>query len=139
VTIIDDGGAAMPDRLTPKTSLERGPVERPIELGYTDHEYFEEAGGDTEAMDVDANVGGASATAGLDSGGAVGVTRGPAVGRPGYAYANAPRAEVPSDSVVDLEASEAEFGRAEEVPGSAVGAEEGEVQGEELFNDEESP
>ncbi len=126
----------MPDRLTPKTSLDRGPVERPIHLGRTDHEYFEEAGGDTEAMDVDANVGGASATAGLDSGGAVGVSRGLSVGRPGYAYANAPRGEVAGDSVVDLEASEAEFGRAEEVPGSAVGGEEGEVEGEELFEDE---
>ncbi len=122
--------------LTPKTSLERGPVERPVPLGRTDHEFFEEAGGDTEAMDVDANVGGASATAGLDSGGAVGVTRGPSVGRPGYAYANAPRGEVASDQVVDLEESEAEFGRADEVPGSAVGGAEGEVEGEELFEEE---
>ena len=126
----------MTDLLTPKTALDRGPLERPIHLGRTDHEFYEEAGGDTEAMDVDANVGGASATAGLDSGGAVGVSRGPAVGRPGYAYANAPRGEVASDSVVDLEASEAEFGRAEEVPGSAVGADSGEVEGEELFEEE---
>jgi hypothetical protein len=126
----------MPDKLTPKTSLERGPVERPVHLGRTDHEFLEEAGGDTEAMDVDANVGGASATAGLDSGGAVGVTRGPSVGRPGYAYASAPHGEVAGDTVVDLEASEAEFGRAEEVPSGAVGGEEGEVEGEELFQED---
>ena len=76
----------MPDKLTPKTALDRGPVEQPIVLDQRDPEYLPEAGGDTASMDSDTNVGGAPASAGLDSGGAVGVRRGRAVGRPGFEY-----------------------------------------------------
>ena len=92
------------DPLTPKTALDRGPLERPIQLDRTEHEFLEDAGGDTEATDLDANVGGASATAGLDSGGAVGVRRGPAVGRPGVGYEASTWGERPGDLVLPLEA-----------------------------------
>lgn len=87
----------MPDKLIPKTALDRGPLERPIELDAREPEYLAEAGGDTAAMDSDTNVGGAPATAGLDSGGAVGVRRGRAVGRPGFEYEATRRGETSQD------------------------------------------
>ncbi len=105
------------DGLHPRTEIDRGPVERPIELDPTENELLDEAGGDSAASDVDANVGGAPASAGLDSGGAVGVRRGRAVGRPGFEYEWAPRGETTQD-VAWPEAAE----EAEEVAGE--GAEE---------------
>ena len=79
-------------RLAPRTSFERGPDgEEPIELDPRDPEILDEAGGDSLADDVDSNVGGAFSSAGLDSGGAVGVRRGVAVGRPGFEYDDTPR------------------------------------------------
>ncbi len=81
----------------PRTSLDRGPVERPIELDPIEQELLDEAGGDTSGNEIDTNVGGAPATAGLDSGGAVGVRRGVSVGRPGFEYDQAPRGEVAPD------------------------------------------
>lgn len=89
----------MPDRrLTPRTSFDRGPdAEEPIELDPQDPENLDEAGGDSAAEDVDSNVGGAFASAGLDSGGAVGVRRGVSIGRPGFEYDDSPRGETDSD------------------------------------------
>ncbi len=86
-----------PDELKPRTAIERGPVERLIDLDPNEPEFLPEAGGDTAALDSDTNVGGAPASAGLDSGGAVGVSRGVSVGRPGFEYTNAPHGERTSD------------------------------------------
>jgi hypothetical protein len=84
----------MVDKLTPRTAIDRGPPgEKPIRLGSFESETLDEGGGDSSASDMDANVGGAPASAGLDSGGAVGVRRGLAVGRPGDEYDSAPRGE----------------------------------------------
>lgn len=94
----------------------RGHVERPIELDPTENQLLDKAGGDSAASDVDANVGGAPASAGLDSGGAVGGRRGRAVGRPGSEYEWAPRGETTQD------AAWPEAAEAEEVAGE--GAEE---------------
>lgn len=81
-------------RLTPSTYIDRGPPrEKPIELDPNDPETLEQAAGDSSAQDMDANVGGASATAGLDSGGAVGVRRGLSVGRAGAQYDRSERGE----------------------------------------------
>lgn len=88
----------MADKLTPKTSLDRGPEgEYPVPLEKQVPESLAEAGGDTAATDMDANVGGAPATRGLDSGGMVGVRRGRGVGRPGDEYDDAPYGESTSD------------------------------------------
>lgn len=119
----------MADKLTPRTSIERGPpAEEPIDLDTVNTEHLAEAGGDTEAVDVDANVGGASATAGLDSGGAVGVRRGPAVGRPGAEYDSIASGETTMDvpafdrdsydmTEEEIEAASAEGDEAAETPG----------------------
>lgn len=89
------------DPTIPKTSLYHGiPGERPVELDKKRPESLSEAGGDTSGNEMDANVGGASATAGLDSGGAVGVRRGLSVGSAGSEYDEAPSGETDSD--VDL-------------------------------------
>ncbi len=101
----------MSDPKRPKTALDRGPVERPLQLDRRDGEWLDEAGGDTAANEWDANVGGAPASAGLDSGGAVGVRRGVSVGRPGFEYAATPSGEVMADEVVE--------GLAEEPPEGA--------------------
>lgn len=85
------------DKLRPRTSIDRGPLEEPIDLDPQDPESLDESGGDSAASDMDANIGGAPATAGLDSGGAVGVRRGRAVGRPGYEYETVERGETTSD------------------------------------------
>ena len=74
------------DPRLPRTAIDRGPVEEPLDLDPFGTEHWAEAGGDSAASDCDANVGGASATAGRDSGGAVGVRRGRAVGTPGFEY-----------------------------------------------------
>jgi hypothetical protein len=97
----------MADKLHPRTDLFDGPVESLIELEQTESEYLPEGGGDTAALDSDTNIGGAPSTAGLDSGGAVGVLRGRSVGRPGYEYENRPHGETTSD--VGAAAGEAEF------------------------------
>ena len=91
----------MPDPRRPKTALDRGPVERPIRLDPREGEWLDEAGGDTAGNEWDANVGGAPASAGLDSGGAVGVRRGVAVGRPGFEYDATPRGEVTADELTE--------------------------------------
>lgn len=86
-------------RLAPRTAIDRGPdAEEPIELdpGYYP-ETLDAAGGDTSGEDIDSNVGGAFASAGLDSGGAVGVRRGMSVGRPGFEYEASTRGETGSD------------------------------------------
>lgn len=86
-------------RLAPRTAIDRGPdAEEPIELdpGYYPQS-LDSAGGDTSGDDIDSNVGGAFASAGLDSGGAVGVRRGMAVGRPGFEYDDTERGETGSD------------------------------------------
>ena len=81
----------MADRLHPKTAFDRGPDgEQAIELDQYRPETLAEGPGDTAANDIDTNVGGAPATQGLDSGGAVGVRRGREVGRPGFEYDTAP-------------------------------------------------
>ncbi len=91
----------MTDLLQPKTAIDRGPTgEQPVPLDQNRPEVLPEAGGDTFANDVDTNVGGAPATAGLDSGGAVGVRRGLEVGRPGSEYDAAPAGESSSDVVL---------------------------------------
>lgn len=95
----------MDDKLTPRTAINRGPVEEPIELDPMDPEYLQEAGGDSAANDMDANRGGASATAGLDSGGAVDVRRGLSVGRAGAEYANVRAGETDNDDVRFLDES----------------------------------
>lgn len=88
----------MPDPTTPKTAIDRGPPgEEPIELDKLRPENLSEAGGDTAGNEIDTNVGGAPATAGMDSGGAVGVRRGLAVGREGNEYDLAPQGETDSD------------------------------------------
>lgn len=88
----------MVDKLTPRTAIDRGPPgEEFIGLDQARPEILPEAGGDTSANEIDTNVGGASATAGLDSGGAVGVRRGLSVGRPGAEYESAPSGETDSD------------------------------------------
>lgn len=89
----------MADRkLFPRTAVDRGPErEEPIELDSNAPESLESAGGDSSASDMDANVGGAAATAGLDSGGAVGVRRGVSVGRPGFEYEESLRGETTDD------------------------------------------
>lgn len=88
----------MPDPLKPKTTFERGPGrEEPIELDSNRPETLAEAGGDTAGNEMQ-NVGGAPASAGLDSGGAVGVRRGLSVGRAGDEYESAPFGETSSDS-----------------------------------------
>lgn len=93
----------MTDKLTPRTAIDRGPPgEKPIRLGSYGNEYLSEGAGDSSASDMDANVGGASASAGLDSGGAVGVRRGRSVGRPGSEYDTAPQGETGSDVDLDL-------------------------------------
>lgn len=92
-------------RRGPRTAIERGPVEEPVQLEPLGQEHWWEGGGDTAAEECDANVGGASATAGLDSGGAVGVRLGRAVGRPGYEYADAAGAEVGPDLLLPRELS----------------------------------
>lgn len=85
-------------RLTPRTALDRGPdAEEPIELDPRYPESLDSAGGDTSGDDIDSNVGGAFASAGLDSGGAVGVRRGVSVGRPGFEYDDTERGETGSD------------------------------------------
>ncbi len=106
----------MADTLTPKTAIERGPVESLIDLDPQEPEYLPEGGGDTAALDMDTNVGGAPASAGLDSGGAVGVARGLAVGRPGFEYRFAPHGERPGE--VDEAAAE-EPEEAEAEPGGS--------------------
>lgn len=86
------------DPTTPKTSLFHGiPGEEPIELDKKRPQNLSEAGGDTAGNEMDANVGGASATAGQDSGGAVGVRRGLSVGKAGSEYQEAPEGETDSD------------------------------------------
>lgn len=88
----------MADPLTPKTAFDRGPPgEEPIELDKRRPENLSEAGGDTAGNEMDTNVGGAPATAGLDSGGAVGVRRGLSVGTEGNEYDSAPQGETDSD------------------------------------------
>lgn len=99
----DSGDNAMADRLTPRTALDRGPVEKPIMLDRQDPEYLSEAGGDTAATDIDSNIGGAPASAGLDSGGAVGVRRGRSVGRPGFEYDSTIRGETPGEAGTSTE------------------------------------
>jgi hypothetical protein len=82
------------DKLQPRTSIDRGPAgEELIELDQHRPEVISEAGGDSLANELDSNIGGAPASAGLDSGGAVGVRRGRAVGRPGAEYDSAPAGE----------------------------------------------
>ena len=93
----------------PRTAIDRGPSgEEALSLSDLRPEVLPEAGGDSIANELDANVGGASASAGLDSGGAVGVRRGLAVGRPGAEYDTAPDGETGSDIEVppEMEASE---------------------------------
>jgi len=86
----------MSDTLRPRTALDRGPAgEERIRLDPRYPEVLEEAGGDSAALDLDANVGGAPASAGLDSGGAVGVRRGAIVGRPGAEFDDSPGGEAP--------------------------------------------
>lgn len=88
----------MVDPLTPRTAIDRGPRgEEFIGLDQRRPEVLPEAGGDSAANEIDSNVGGAAATVGLDSGGAVGVRRGLAVGRPGAEYDSAPAGETDSD------------------------------------------
>jgi hypothetical protein len=88
----------MVDKLTPRTAIDRGPPgEEFIGLDQARPEVLPEAGGDTSANEIDSNVGGAAATAGLDSGGAVGVRRGLSVGRPGAEYEGAPAGETDTD------------------------------------------
>jgi len=92
----------MADRLIPRTAIDRGPArEEFVELDQQRPEALPEAGGDTGGMDIDSNVGGAAASAGLDSGGAVGVRRGLAVGRPGFEYDLGP--EEAGETIVDFE------------------------------------
>lgn len=97
----------MADRkLVPRTAPDRGPPgEKPIELDSNDPETLESAGGDSSAWDMDSNVGGAAASAGLDSGGAVGVRRGVSVGRPGYEYEQTQRGETTDDIADERERS----------------------------------
>lgn len=88
----------MDDKLRPRTAINRGPDgEEPILLDQLRPEILPEAGGDSGGNDMDANVGGAPATAGLDSGGAVGVRRGLSVGKAGAEYDTAPDGETASD------------------------------------------
>lgn len=103
----------MADLLVPKTAFDRGPAgEEPLSLDPVEREVLPEAGGDTFADDVDSNVGGAFASAGLDSGGAVGVRRGFSVGRPGFEYDDAPRGE----TTMDVSAPNASLEDVAEVP-----------------------
>jgi len=98
----------MADKLQPRTAIDRGPTgESPINLEQRRPEVLSEAGGDSNANDIDTNVGGAPASAGLDSGGAVGVRRGVAVGRPGFEYDSSPAGEA-DDTVMPLEPTEEE-------------------------------
>jgi hypothetical protein len=79
------------DKLQPRTAIDRGPAgEEAIELDQNRPETIAEGGGDSAANEIDTNVGGAPATLGQDSGGAVGVRRGREVGRPGFEYDTAP-------------------------------------------------
>jgi hypothetical protein len=97
------------DKLIARTAIDRGPPgELPIELDQNRPEILPEAGGDSSANEMDANIGGAPASAGLDSGGAVGVRRGRAVGRPGSEYDDSPAGETSSDLVLpeDMAADE---------------------------------
>lgn len=92
----------MADRLQPKTAFDRGPDgESAIELDQNRPETIAEGPGDSAANDIDTNVGGAPATQGLDSGGAVGVRRGREVGRPGFEYDTAPDGQT-DDQVREL-------------------------------------
>jgi len=98
----------MIDKLFSRTLIDRGPAgEEAIGLDQHRPEVLPEAGGDSLANELDANIGGASASAGLDSGGAVGVRRGLAVGRPGAEYESAPAGEV-GDDVPEPETDTAE-------------------------------
>jgi hypothetical protein len=100
---------AVDDKLIARTAIDRGPPgERPIELDQNRPETLPEAGGDTAANELDSNVGGASASAGLDSGGAVGIRRGLAVGKPGAEYDDAPAGETSSDLVLPEDQAEEE-------------------------------
>lgn len=85
------------DPLTPKTAIDRGPNERLIHLDDNDPESLSEGAGDTAGNDLDSNVGGAAASRGLDSGGAVGVRRGRSVGRMGSEFDDAEHGETSSD------------------------------------------
>lgn len=107
----------MADRkLVPKTAINRGPPgEEPIELDPNAPQTLESGAGDSSASDMDSNVGGAFASAGLDSGGAVGVRRGVSVGRPGFEYEETRRGET-TDDLPDPEERERSLEDVAEVP-----------------------
>jgi hypothetical protein len=108
----------LPDKLWPKTFIDRGPDgEQAIELDQNRPETIAEGAGDTAANDIDSNIGGAPASAGLDSGGAVGVRRGREVGRPGFEYDSAKDGETGDDvSELSEESEEMAEAKAADLP-----------------------